>query len=176
MIIFFPFLLILTLLVKLSSSGPVFFSQERVGLNGKGFNIIKYRTMTGRPNANSMSWSKSDEERITSVGGFMRDYGLDELPQLLNILIGDMSIIGPRPPLPKQVQLFTKEERKMFQMRSGVLSLAAVEGRRSLPMEKRYELHVKYVASWSLKLDLKILWKSLFVVLGKESATEKEAE
>ena len=172
LICFFPILLLLAILVKLSSSGPIFFMQERIGKDENPYRIIKYRTMIGRPDNDATRWTKSDEVRIAPVGRFMRDYGLDELPQLLNILRGDMSIIGPRPPLPQQVKIFSSRFKKMFKMRPGVLSLAAIAGRRSLTMEERYELHVQYVEKWSLKLDLKILFKSFFIVLRREAATE----
>ncbi len=171
-----PMLIILALLIKLSSPGPVFFVQERMGRWERSFRIYKFRTMTGQPNPHDTRWTKAEEARITPVGSFMRDYGLDELPQLVNILKGDMSIIGPRPPLPSQVTEFSPQLRKMFRMRPGVLSLAAIAGRRSLPMEERYKLHVTYVENWSLALDLKILWQSLFVVLGKESARDIAVE
>ncbi len=172
-IIGFPFFLLFGILVKLSSPGPVFFVQTRIGKNEKPYKIIKFRTMSGSPDKNAMRWTKSDEDRITRIGHFMRDFGFDELPQLFNILKGDMSIIGPRSPLPQQVEAFPSRFKKMFTMRPGVLSLAVIAGRRSLTMEQRYELHVQYVETWSLKLDFKILWRSLFVVLRRESATEK---
>lgn len=168
----FPVLLLLAVLVRLSSPGPIFFVQTRIGKDEKPYRIIKFRTMTGNPTKEATQWSKSEEERITPIGHFMRDYGLDELPQLLNILKGDMSIVGPRSPLPQQVTAFSTHFKKMFRMRPGVLSLAAISGRRSLTMEDRYNLHVHYVETWSLKLDIKILWHSLFIVLRKEAVTE----
>lgn len=167
-----PILLILAILVKLSSAGPIFFLQKRVGKDEKLYKIIKFRTMVGMPDKNAVCWTKSEEARITPIGGFMRDYGLDELPQLINILRGDMSIIGPRSPLPQQVNTFSDHLKQMFKMRPGVLSLAAISGRRSLTMEERYDLHVQYIETWSLRLDLKILWQSLFVVLRRYAATE----
>jgi lipopolysaccharide/colanic/teichoic acid biosynthesis glycosyltransferase len=167
-----PLFALLAVLVRLSSPGPVLFMQERMGLHEKPYKMLKYRTMSGQPDVASTKWSSADEARVTKVGRFLRDYGLDELPQTINILKGDMSIIGPRPPLPQQVIAFTPRQRRMFEMRPGVLSLAAIEGRRSLPMEKRYELHVKYVETWSIQLDAKILWRGLLVVLGKEGASE----
>lgn len=173
LIIGFPFLVLFGILVKFSSPGPVFFVQTRIGKNEIPYQIIKFRTMVGRYDKNAKVWTKSEEERITRIGHFMRDYGLDELPQLINILKGDMSIIGPRPPLPQQVKEFSSRYKKMFKMRPGVLCLAGIAGRRSLTMEQRYESHVQYVETWSLKLDLKILWQSLFVVLRREDATDK---
>ncbi len=168
-----PVLLLIAILVKLSSPGPVFFVQERAGLGQKPFPMFKFRTMVEALSKQQATvWTAAEEARITPVGRFLRDYGLDELPQLLNILRGDMSIVGPRPPLPVQVEGYTERQRKMFQMRPGVLSLAAVEGRRALPVEQRIELHVRYVEEWSLWLDLKILWRALFVVLRRQDATE----
>ena len=171
--VFWPLLVLIAVLVKLSSPGPIFFLQERVGLEQKPFRIIKFRTMVERrSNEPVAAWTAEEEARITPVGRFLRDYGLDELPQVLNILKGEMSIVGPRPPLPVQVEGYTAHQREMFQMRPGVLSLAAVEGRRSIPMDKRIALHVKYVQEWSLGLDLRILWQSLFVVLRRQDAAE----
>jgi len=167
-----PLLFLLALIVKFTSKGPVFFIQERIGRNGLPYKILKFRTMTGLPVQNEKKWTKSEEERITPVGHFLRDYGLDELPQLINVIRGDMSIVGPRTPLPHQVESFSDHLMNMFKMRPGVLSLAAIMGRRSLTMEERYKLHVQYVETWSLMLDLKILWRGLFIVLGRESAKE----
>jgi len=172
LIFLFPFLIILALLVKLSSPGSVLFIQERVGRNERPYAMIKFRTMTGQPANVLKHWDKTEENRITAVGRFLRDYGLDELPQLINILKGDMSIVGPRSPLPQQVETFSPHLKKMFKMRPGVLSLAAIAGRRSLTMQQRYELHVEYVEKWSLILDAKIIWNGLFVVLRRESAAE----
>jgi lipopolysaccharide/colanic/teichoic acid biosynthesis glycosyltransferase len=167
-----PLLFLLAFLVKLSSKGPVFYVQDRIGKDEKVYKIIKFRTMVGQPDKNAIRWTKSEEDRITLIGRFMRDYGLDELPQLINILKGDMSIIGPRSPLPQQISAFSTHFKKMFNMKPGVLSLAAISGRRSLTTEERYELHVQYVEKWSLRLDMKILWRSFFVVLRREATTE----
>ena len=167
-----PIYLVVAALVKLSSPGPILFVQDRVGLMGRVFRTYKFRTMVGAPDESSVVWSQSDEQRITRVGRFLRDYGLDELPQAVNILKGDMSIVGPRPPLPSQVESYSEHQKTMFRMRPGVFSLAAVRGRRSIPMEERIELHVRYVENWSLRLDAMILYKGLLVVLGRENASE----
>jgi lipopolysaccharide/colanic/teichoic acid biosynthesis glycosyltransferase len=173
LILTFPLFMLIALLVRFSSPGSIFFVQERVGRGEKTFYMIKFRTMIDSlAKEPVMVWTEAEEARITPIGRFLRDYGLDELPQVLNILKGNMSIVGPRPPLPAQVENYTEYQRQVFQMRPGVLSLAAVEGRRSIPMEKRIELHVKYVEEWSLGLDLMILWRSLFVVLSRQAASE----
>lgn len=139
----------------------------------KLFRIYKFRTMVGKPSRRAgLEWTASDEARITPVGRFLRDYGLDELPQILNILRGEMSIVGPRPPLPMQVEAYTERQLKVFGMRPGVLSLAAVEGRRSLPVERRIELHICYVENWSLSMDLRIFLRAIWVVLRRKNATE----
>lgn len=168
-----PCLLLIAGLVKVTSPGSVLFVQERVGLGQRVYRMPKFRTMTDCPSGRSrLEWTADDEARITRLGRILRDYGLDELPQLYSILKGDMSIVGPRPPLPAQVEEYTERQKRVFRMRPGVLSLAAVEGRRSLPVERRIDLHVKYVETWSLGLDLRILWRALFVVLGRQDAVE----
>ncbi len=168
-----PVLVLLALLVKLSSPGSVFFIQERVGLNQKAFRMIKFRTMTGQTlDRSARVWSAAEESRITPIGRFLRDFGLDELPQLFNIIKGDMSIVGPRPPLPEQVQNYTEHQCIAFRMRPGVLSLAGVMGRRSIPLEQRVEYHVQYVETWSLWLDLKIMVRAIRVVFGKKNIVE----
>jgi len=172
-VLLWPFLVVLGLIVKLSSAGPVFFFQKRIGYRGRSFTIAKFRTMTAQRDGPAPTrWSSSEEERITRVGRSLRDYGLDELPQLFNILKGDMSIVGPRPPLPEVAKGFTPREREMFAMRPGVISLAAVEGRRSITMEQRTGLHVKYVERWSLWLDVMILARALSVVLRRANVDE----
>lgn len=176
LIVGMPLFAVVAALVKLSGPGPVFFVQERAGRGGRPFRIYKFRTMAPRPREpEALVWTAADEAAITPVGCFLRDYGLDELPQAWNILKGEMSIVGPRPPLAAQAERYTHRQAAMFRMRPGVLSLAAVEGRRSLPVRRRIALHVAYVENWSLCLDLSILWRSVFVVLGRQDATETAA-
>jgi lipopolysaccharide/colanic/teichoic acid biosynthesis glycosyltransferase len=163
----------IALLVRLSSPGPTFFVQERVGLHGKRVRMYKFRTMTGKPPTKHPTvWTREEEARVTWIGRYLRDYGLDELPQIIHILRGEMSIIGPRPPLPVLAERLTEHQRRMFHMKPGVLSLAAIVGRRSIPMDERLQWHVFYVEHWSLWLDLVILWQALVVVLGLQNATE----
>ena len=146
----FPVFVLIGILVKLTSPGPIFFVQERVGREEHVFQLIKFRTMTGSPDRNSLVWTEADEARITPIGQLLRDYGFDELPQVINILRGDMSVIGPRPPLPSQVVAYSDKQRAVFGMRPGVLSLAAIKGRRSIPMDRRIDYHVEYVENWSV--------------------------
>jgi len=165
---------LLAFCVKWRSRGPLFFTQERVGVDQRPFRMIKFRTMSQPPPGHDPTkWNVAEESRISPLGRFLRDFGLDELPQVINIIKGDMSVIGPRPPLPAQVEQYSDEQRKMFGMKPGVLSLAAIRGRRAIDMEKRIELHVEYVERWSLALDIEILLKSLFVVLRRMNADEK---
>jgi len=169
-----PLLAAIALIVKLTSPGPVFFRQERAGLNGRPFRMIKFRTMTGVPRIGQTVWTAAEESRITSTGRFLRVYGLDELPQLVNIVKGDMSIIGPRPPLPAQVKGFTDAERRMGWMRPGVTGLSAVSGRYSLTYEERKKYNVEYVDRWSLGLDAAIMLRTIGVVLARRSAAESQ--
>ncbi len=171
LVVGFPVFLLLALLSWIASRGPFFFIQERAGLHGSTFRMYKFRSMRGTT-TNPERWTHAEEQRITPVGRFLRNYGLDELPQVLNILKGDMSIIGPRPPLPTQAETFTPEQRGMFEMRPGVLSWVAIMGRRSMPMDSRWNWHAFYVRRWSLWLDFIILIHSLIVVLGKQNVNE----
>lgn len=168
-----PIFVGIAILIKLTSNGSIFFIQERVGLHRKPFRMIKFRTMKDTPISPTLEWTEQEEIRITPIGRFLRDYGLDELPQVINILKGEMSIVGPRPPLPERLKEYTEYQLKAFNMRPGVISWAAVEGRRSLPMQKRLDFHARYVEEWSLWLDFVILWRALFVVLGHQDASER---
>lgn len=172
LVVLLPFLAVIALVVKLSSPGQAFFVQERIGRNGRPFRMLKSRTMTGTPRVNQKTWTEAEESRVTGVGGFLRKYGLDELPQLVNIIKGEMSIIGPRPALPAQAKDFTDSERRMLRMRPGVTGLAAVSGRYSLTYEQRKKYNVEYVDRWSLGLDLRILLHTIVIVLGRRNAAE----
>jgi lipopolysaccharide/colanic/teichoic acid biosynthesis glycosyltransferase len=167
-----PIFILLCILIKLSSPGRVFFLQTRVGYKQKPFQIIKFRTMTGLHDPQKKVWDESDVARITTIGAFLRDFGLDELPQVINILKGEMSIIGPRPILLSQLDTLPEHFKPMFDMPPGVLSLAAMEGRRSVSLESRYESHVKYVKNWSLLLDCTIFFKVFGIVLRNKSSRE----
>ena len=154
------------LAVKLDSRGPVFFLQERVGRNGKPFHIWKFRTMVEGAAQQGLGLTVAQgDARITRVGGWLRDWGLDELPQLVNVLRGEMSLVGPRPTLAHQVAHYTARQRRRLAVRPGITSLAVVRGRNALRWAERIELDVWYVEHWSLWLDVRILARTLWVVL-----------
>lgn len=169
LVILFPLLVIISILIKIDSKGPIFFIQERAGLKGKPFKIYKFRTMI--PNAVNIGngiYTAENDPRITRVGKFLRRTSLDELPQLFNILKGDMSIIGPRPTLMYQIEQYNNEQRKRLNMKPGVTGLAQVNGRNSLSWPERIKYDIYYVENWSLWLDIKILIKTIKVVLTGE--------
>lgn len=155
--------------IKLTSRGSVFFCQKRVGKDGKDFVIYKFRTMV--VNAEQIGtgiYTEQDDSRITKIGKLLRKTSLDELPQLFNILKGDMSIIGPRPTLRYQVEKYTPYQMQRLMMKPGVTGWAQVNGRNSLSWKKRIAYDVDYVQKYSLWLDLKIIIKTIKVVLTAE--------
>ena len=164
-----PLLLGIALAIKLTSKGPVFFLQERAGVNGQPFTIFKFRTMVvNAENIGDGVYTGANDARITKVGTFLRDWSLDELPQLINIVRGDMSIIGPRPTLMYQIEQYDAHQFKRLHARPGVTGWAQVNGRNALSWPERIELDVWYVENWSLLLDLKILIKTVGVVFKRE--------
>ena len=179
-----PLLLIIAGLVKLSSPGKAVFTQERMGKNEKRFNIYKFRTMRNppegtysvdgvlhKPNGELLEPSST---RITLIGRFLRKTSLDELMQLFNILNGTMSFVGPRPPLPYQVEKYTPEQKRRFLVRPGVTGLAQVNGRNELTWAEKIEYDLEYVDHFSLLLDAKILYKTVAVVFKKEGIDLKK--
>lgn len=158
---------ILALLVKCTSKGPALFKQERIGLHGKVFKILKFRSMrVGAEQQEGGVYSGKGDKRVTKVGRVLRATSLDELPQLINVLKGDMSFIGPRPPLtyhPWIYEEYTDEQRRMFDVRPGITGWAQVHGRKEVEWHKRIELNVWYVEHLSFGLDIKIF----FMTIGK---------
>ncbi len=155
--------------IKLTSKGPVFFRQERAGKDGKVFMIYKFRTMVN--NAVQMGAGHKvvvDDPRITRPGRFLRRTSLDELPQLFNVLKGEMSLIGPRPTLLYQVNQYNERQKVRLRMKPGITGWAQVNGRNGLTWPDRIELDVWYVENWSLLLDLLILFRTIAVVLKRE--------
>lgn len=166
-----PVWLLICILIWLDSPGASpFFVQERVGLNGRTFNMIKFRSMI--PDAykygRGLYFDGEDDWRITRVGRFLRKTSLDEIPQLLNVLIGDMSLVGPRPMLPYQYEYLSDEQKRRFEVRPGITGLAQVKGRNIIPWSERIEIDIEYVKSMSFLLDLRILVETLAVILNRK--------
>ena len=162
------FLLIVGLIIKIDSPGPAIFKQGRLGLNGKVFNIYKFRSMCqGAEKKGTGVYSLKGDPRVTKVGRFIRATSIDELPQLINILKGEMSFIGPRPTLtyhPWKLEEYTDEQLKRFKVRPGVTGLAQINGRKDIPWDERIIYDVNYVENLSFMLDLKILLKTIVKV------------
>lgn len=160
---------IIALLIKLTSKGPVIFKQKRLGRGGKEFNIYKFRSMcVGAETTGSGVYSGKGDARVTKIGKIIRATSIDELPQMINILKGDMSLIGPRPPLtyhPWPLEEYTDEQRRMFEVRPGITGWAQVNGRKEVEWHRRIELNVWYVDHVSFGLDIKILFMTLFKVV-----------
>src|SRR6195952_3064699 len=180
---FSPIIAGFAIAVKASSPGPIFFRQERVGLNGKTFRMIKFRSMVvdaearlaelkkqQRDAGNDTLFKMKDDPRITGIGKFIRRYSLDELPQLINVLKGDMSLVGPRPPLSDEVATYHGEARLRPLVRPGMTGLWQVSGRSSLNWEDTVRLDTYYVENWSLTSDLVILWKTAKAVVSSAGA------
>lgn len=163
-------MLIIAIAIKIDSKGPVIFKQERIGKNGKVFRILKFRSMcVGAEHQGSGVYSGKGDKRITKVGGFLRKTSLDEFPQLFSVLVGDMSFIGPRPPLtyhPWPLEQYTEEQKRMFEVRPGITGWAQVNGRKDVEWNKRIKLNVWYVDNVSVWLDIKILFKTVYKVFS----------
>lgn len=164
-----PLLLAVSILIKIDSRGPVIFRQKRIGRNGKVFEIYKFRSMcVGAEKTGSGVYSGKGDARVTRIGEILRATSIDELPQLLNILKGEMSFVGPRPPLtyhPWKYEEYTDFQKRMFEVRPGITGWAQVNGRKDVEWHKRIELNVWYVDHMSLLLDIKIMFKTAFKVL-----------
>ena len=168
LIVLSPFLLITAILIKLDSKGPVIFKQERLGKNGAPFKIWKFRSMcVGAEKQGTGVYSYKGDARITKVGKIIRATSIDDLPQLVNILKGDMALIGPRPALtyhPWPYEQYTEHQKHMFDVLPGVTGWAQVNGRKEVPWPERIELNVWYAKNMSLWLDLKIFFMTIFKV------------
>lgn len=159
-----PVLLVLAVLVRCKLGTPVLFRQERPGLDGRIFTLCKFRTMTDKKDAKGNLLP--DSERLTKFGRLLRAASLDELPELLNILKGDMSLIGPRPLLVSYLPYYTEEEKLRHTVRPGLTGLAQVSGRNFIDWDRRMEKDVEYVKNLSFAMDVKVLWLTVETVLG----------
>ncbi len=160
---------IVALAVKLDSPGPILFRQDRIGKDGKVFQMLKFRSMCqNAEHTGSGVYSGKDDARVTRVGKILRATSIDELPQCINVLRGDMALIGPRPPLtyhPWPYEEYTEEQKRMFEVRPGITGWAQVHGRKDVEWHKRIELNVWYVDHVSFSLDAKIFFMTIFKVL-----------
>ncbi|WMI71646.1 sugar transferase [Aminobacterium sp. MB27-C1] len=161
-----PVFLIIAVLVKIKLGSPVIFKQQRPGLNEKIFTMYKFRTMTNERDANGELLA--DSERLKKFGKFLRSTSLDELPELFNVLKGDMSIVGPRPLLIEYTPLYDEQQRKRLNVLPGITGWAQVNGRNALTWEEKFKLDTWYVENWNFILDLKIIVKTILVVLKRE--------
>lgn len=167
LIVFSPALLMIAVAIKLDSEGPAIFIQTRLGRNGKAFDMYKFRTMVLNAEVGGV-YSNNKDPRVTRVGRFLRKTSLDELPQCINIIKGDMSFVGFRPPLtyhPWPLEAYTQEQKRMFRMRPGITGWAQVNGRRTVEWNKRIEMNVWYAENVSFWLDCKIVMMTVFKVL-----------
>lgn len=170
-----PVFIVIGIIIKLSSDGPVFFKQERVGLMGRPFYIYKFRTMV--PNAEAlkeklMSRNESDgpafkmenDPRVTNIGRFLRKTSLDELPQFINVLFGDMSVVGPRPPVPSEVKVYERWQLRRLSMKPGITCIWQVSGRNTVSFDRWMEMDLEYIDNWSLKMDFILFLKTIRAV------------
>lgn len=170
-----PVVLLLAAAVKLTSRGPALFRQERVGRAGESFQMLKLRSMyvdadqrlDGLP-----AGAERTDPRVTPLGRFIRRYSLDELPQLLNVLRGDMSLVGPRPPMPHEVPLYADDDRRLMLVKPGLTGLWQISRRSDLTWEESMRVDLRYVDNWSLALDLLILWQTARAVFGFSRSTD----
>lgn len=166
-LLFIPIWILIAVLIKVNSSGTVFYKHKRVGIGGKEFDCFKFRSMYAGSDGNRLVSDPTDK-RVTKIGYLLRKTSLDETTQLINVLLGDMSIVGPRPALPSQVEQFTSTERDKLLVKPGLTGWTQVNGRNAIPYEKRMELDCWYARNWSIVLDLKILLKTPFTIFKQE--------
>jgi lipopolysaccharide/colanic/teichoic acid biosynthesis glycosyltransferase len=167
-IVFLPLVLVIFVLIKIDSRGPLFFKQERVGKDLDLFMVLKFRTMTNekREVGNKPIIGKADG--VTQVGHVLRRFKIDELPQLLNVLKGDLSLVGPRPSVPKQLNNMTDEEKRRYSVKPGLTGLAQVSGNIHLSWKERYQKDLEYVDNYSFINDVRILIRTIFVIIRGE--------
>jgi len=182
LLLFAPLLLVIALGIRLTSPGPVIFRQTRIGKDGHEFTMLKFRTMVADAEGRKADLSRHNERsegvlfkirqdpRITPVGRVLRKYSLDELPQLVNVLLGPMSLVGPRPPLPEEVALYEDDVRRRLLVKPGLTGLWQISGRSDLTWDESVRLDLRYVENWSLTLDFMILWKTAFAVVRSAGA------
>lgn len=170
LVLLLPLFILIAAAIKLTSKGPVFFLQDRVGKDATIFKLVKFRTMVpGAVNMGAGLSITSGDPRITRVGSILRKTSLDEIPQLFNVLKGDISLVGPRPTVPQHLEYYGDFERRRLEMKPGITGLAMVRGRGSVPWSVRIKYDVEYIDNFSLWLDFKILIQTLWVVLARKN-------
>lgn len=167
-----PLFLVLITLLSISNNGKPFFYQLRAGKNGRLFTIIKLKTMNDKKDPNGELLPAL--ERVTKIGNICRKYSLDEIPQLLNILKGDMSLIGPRPLLPEYLELYNEEQSRRHEVMPGITGWAQINGRNAITWEQKFEYDVYYVNNQSFLLDVKILWLTFYKVIKRSDINSSE--
>ncbi|MFQ5707995.1 MAG: sugar transferase [bacterium] len=165
-----PLFLLIAIAIKLESKGPVFYRHLRVGKFGRNFRMWKFRTMVQGADKMGSGLTQYSDPRITKVGKFLRRFSFDELPQIINVVVGDMSLIGPRPEIFEIVNLYTAQQREALNVRPGITGLTQINGRDNLPLDAKLEIEREYVHNNSLWLDLKILWLTFPAVWSGEGA------
>jgi sugar transferase EpsL len=170
LIISSPIFCLLALLVRFKLGTPVLFRQQRPGLHGRPFTLIKFRTMTDQRDSDGNLLP--DADRLTPFGKFLRASSLDELPELLNVLKGEMSLVGPRPLLMRYLPLYTPEQMRRHELRPGITGWAQVNGRNALTWEEKFALDVWYVDNYTFGLDLKIIFLTLWKIIGREAINQ----
>ena len=171
LILLSPILIIVSILVYFKLGSPIFFIQKRIGKDNKEFKMIKFRSMKNAKN--EFGEDLSDEERLTSFGKKLRSLSIDELPELLNVLKGDMSLVGPRPLLVEYLKLYSDEQIRRHEMRPGITGLAQVNGRNAISWSERFKLDVTYVDTYSLLLDIKILFMTVYKVIKRDGISQE---
>ena len=175
LLIIWPIIFVLSLFLHFANRGAgAFFTQSRPGKNGKIFKVIKFKTMTDERDANENLLP--DAQRLTKVGKFIRSTSLDELPQLINVLKGDMALIGPRPLLPEYLPLYSTEQARRHEVRPGITGWAQVHGRNAISWQEKFRLDVWYVDHCSLAVDLKIIWLTIMKVVKREGISSSTSE
>jgi sugar transferase EpsL len=166
-----PLLVILAVAIRFKIGSPVLFRQQRPGLGGKGFVTYKFRTMTNQCDAAGQLLP--DEQRLPAFGRFLRSTSLDELPELFNVLKGDMSIVGPRPLMMKYLGRYTPEQARRHEVKPGITGWAQINGRNAIPWEERLKLDVWYVDNWNVWLDLRIILQSIWMMITRQGITQE---
>ena len=168
LVVLSPLLLVVALLVRVKLGSPVLFCQQRPGRGGRVFTLYKFRTMLDAPEAGDVAAVATDAARLTPFGSFLRASSIDELPELVNVLRGEMSIVGPRPLLVEYLKRYTPEQARRHEVRPGITGWAQVNGRNAVAWEERFALDVWYVDNRSLALDVKVLWMTVSALTKRE--------